>query len=209
MKEHRTETRRRRRIDLSRIEKLHPHKTFLFFALLGSTLVFMTITFLYLVNFARGSADGHVRLPRAFMLSTLVLLFSSFTLTRVKRAFQEDSFSAYFSYLGLTMALGLVFAACQAVGWNELFSAGYLFNSQNHYSFFYVISGIHFLHVFAGLVFLGVLLVHGYGQSRDPVKSLLFFSNDYYLTRIDLAAVFWHFIDFLWLGLFLIFLFTF
>jgi len=209
MRDPRTKTGQRSRIDFSQIEKLHPYKTFLFFALLGSSIVFMTITFLYLREVSSTLATRPASLPKPFFVSSLILLFSSFTASRIRPAFQQDSFSSYFVYTGLTLAMGLLFIACQLLGWNALVGEGGLLGPDNRYSFFYVISGMHFLHVVGGVVFLLVLFIHGYLQSRDPVKSLLFFSNTYFLTRIELAAIFWHFVDFLWIGLFLIFLFTF
>jgi cytochrome c oxidase subunit 3 len=209
MGDHRTKTGLRKRIDFSQIEKLHPYKTFLFFVLLGSTVVFMTITFLYLADLSRHAPLHEVKLPRAFFLSTLLLVFSSYTASRIRPAFRGDSFRRYFLYTGLTLALGALFAGCQVAGWKSLLEQGLALDLQNHFSFFYVISGVHLLHAAAGILLLAVLLGHGVRQSREPVRALLFFSNRFYQTRIELVAVFWHFVDFLWLGLFLVFLFTF
>jgi cytochrome c oxidase subunit 3 len=209
MGDHRTKTGLRKRIDFSQIEKLHPYKTFLFFVLLGSTVVFMTITFLYLADLSRHAPLQGIKLPRAFFLSTLLLVFSSYTASRIRPAFRSDSFRGYFLYTGLTLGLGLLFAGSQVGGWKSLLDQGLALDLHNHFSFFYVISGVHLLHAAAGVLLLAVLLGHGYRQSKDPVRALLFFSNRYYQTRIELVAVFWHFVDFLWLGLFIVFLFTF
>jgi len=209
MPDHRTQTDKKRGFNFSQIEKFHPYKTFLFFVLLGSTVVFMTVTFLYLINFSKEAITDGFRLPKPFFISTLLLLISSFTISKVPQAFRRDSFRDLFFYLGTTLALGIFFIGCQAAGWWTLFHDGYVLNIQNHISFFYVLSGIHFLHVFAGTVFLSVILIQTWLYSKDEVKALLFFSNRFYLTRMELGMIFWHFVDFLWLGLFLIFLFTF
>ena len=204
-----TKTDKKKLLDFSRIEKFHPYKTFLFFALLGSTMIFMTVTFLYLVNLSKTIPLENFVLPKSFFLSSILLLFSSYTISKILNSFKNDSFRELFFYLGSTLALGFAFTASQIYGWKQLIDSGFLFRTHNAVSFFYLISGIHFLHVFAGLVFLSFLTINTYLNSKDVVKTLLFFSDDYRQTRFELAIIFWHFVDFLWLGLFLIFLFTF
>ncbi len=204
-----TKSTRKKLMDFSRIEKFHPYKTFLFFGLLGSTVVFMSITFLYLVSLSKTLPLENFKLPKPFFLSTLLLLFSSFSVGKTVKAFKEDSIKNLLISLCITLALGLAFAVSQVIGWKKLFDSGFLFQTHARVSYLYVISGIHFLHVFLGLIFLITLTVSASLKSKDSVKALLYFSNEYQLTKLELMVIFWHFVDFLWLGLFLIFLFTF
>lgn len=196
-------------MDFSRIEKFHPYKTFLFFGLLGSTVVFMSITFLYLASLSKTLPLENFKLPKAFFLSALLLLFSSFSVSKAVNAFKEDSFKNLLISLGATLILGLAVGISQLYGWKKLFDSGFLLQTHARVSYLYLISGIHFLHIFIGLIFLTAMTVSAYFKSKDPVKSLLYFSNEYQLTKIELVVIFWHFVDFLWMGLFLIFLFTF
>jgi len=196
-------------MDFSRIEKFHPYKTFLFFGLLGSTVVFMSITFLYLASLSKAVPLENFKLPKPFFLSTLLLLFSSFSISKAVHAFREDASKRLLQSLAITLGLGLAFAIMQVLGWKKLFDSGFMFQTHSRVSYLYVISGIHFLHIFIGLIFLSALTLSVFLKSKDPVKSLLYFSNEYEQTKIELVVIFWHFIDFLWMGLFLIFLFTF
>ena len=196
-------------MDFSRIEKFHPYKTFLFFGLLGSTVVFMSITFLYLTSLSKSLPLENFKLPKPFFLSSVLLLFSSFTISKSVNAFKTDAFKNLLLSLGITLLLGLAFSVSQVFGWKKLLDSGFMLQTHSRVSYLYVISGIHFLHVFIGLIFLLSLLIPAYFKSKDPVKALLYFSNEYQQTKIELAVIFWHFVDFLWLGLFLIFLFTF
>jgi cytochrome c oxidase subunit III len=204
-----TKSNKRKLMDFSRIEKFHPYKTFLFFALLGSTVVFMSITFLYLLSLSKTLPLANFKLPKPFFLSTLLLLFSSFSISKSVNAYKQDSFNTLLSSLGITLVLGLAFAVSQILGWKKLVDSGFFLQTHARVSYLYLISGIHFLHIFIGLIFLSVITISAYFKSKDAVKSLLYFTNDYEQTKLELAIIFWHFVDFLWLGLFLIFLFTF
>ncbi len=204
-----TTSQKKRLMDFSRIEKFHPYKTFLFFGLLGSTVVFMSVTFLYLAGLSKTIPLENFKLPRPFFLSTLFLLFSSFSISKAVNAFREDASKKLLQSLAITLGLGLAFAVSQVLGWKKLFDMGFLFQTNTKVSYLYVISGIHFLHIFTGLIFLSLTTFSVFFKSKDPVKSLLYFSNEYEQTKLELVVIFWHFIDFLWMGLFLVFLFTF
>ncbi|MEO5571631.1 MAG: cytochrome c oxidase subunit 3 [Bacteroidia bacterium] len=205
----RLKTDKKRLMDFSRIEKFHPYKTFLFFALLGSTVVFMTVTFLYLTSLSKTLPLVNFKLPKPFFLSSLLLLFSSYAISKSVAAFREDAMKKLLLSFAVTLLLGLAFSLSQIYGWKKLIDSGFMLQTQSRISYLYIISGIHFLHVVAGLIVLLVMTISAYLKSKDPVKSLLYFSSEYQLTKIELAVIFWHFVDFLWLGLFLIFLFTF
>ncbi|MFI5220203.1 MAG: cytochrome c oxidase subunit 3 [Bacteroidia bacterium] len=209
MSTHKTQSDKKKLVDFSRIEKFHPYKTFLFFALLGSTVVFMAVTFLFILSLSRTVPLENFNLPKPFFLSTLLLLFSSYSVSKTLKAFNKDLPRNLLLYLGMTLLSGLVFASLQLVSWKMLFDSGFMLASHTRISYLYLISGIHFLHVLLGLVFLSTIFVTVFRRSGDAVKSLLYFSDQFQKTKIELAVIFWHFVDFLWLGLFLIFLFAF
>lgn len=209
MKANKTGTESKKFSGFARIEKFHPHKTFLFFALLGSTLVFMSITLLYFISVKNQGKPGIISLPKEFFVSTVLLLFSGFTVSKISNCFRRDDASALQTFLLVTMVLGVFFLGCQVAGWKKMFDSGFGLDAALNVSFLYVISGIHFLHVAAGVLYLSVLYFKILLHTKDPIRKLVYFSNDYHLTQLQLAAIFWHFVDFLWLGLFFIFLFTF
>ena len=125
-----TTSSKRKLMDFSRIEKFHPYKTFLFFGLLGSTVVFMSITFLYLTSLSKALPVENLKLPKPFFLSTLLLLFSSFTMSKVVNAFSEDNSKKLLHSLATTLMLGCAFAISQIFGWKKLFDSGFLFQSH-------------------------------------------------------------------------------
>ncbi|NNC85036.1 MAG: cytochrome C oxidase subunit III [Bacteroidia bacterium] len=196
-------------VGFSRVEKLHPYKTFLFFALLGSTIIFLALAFLYSLKIVEISGIENFQMPRAFIVSTILLLLSSMSISKVVDNYNSDSFSAIKNTLGVTLFLAVLFTISQVIGWKVMFDAGYFINGQTGISFIYLISGLHLMHVICGIGFIIYLLTGVQKNSNDIVKSLLFFTDNYQKTKLELATIYWHFVDILWLGLFLMFLFTF
>lgn len=192
-----------------RISRIHPYKTILFFGLLGSTILFLAVSFLYLTSISNAENLKDFRLPKAFTLSTLILLFSSYTISRTVRAFKEDSFNNLMKYLVFTLCLAMFFCVSQFFGWKKMYESGFFLSGQVGVSYLYIISGLHLLHIGAGICMLIYLSFMAYNRSLDMVDSLLFFSDNNQQIKIELVCVFWHFIDIIWLCLFLMFLFTF
>ena len=162
---------------ISRVEKFHPYKTFLFFGLLGSTVIFLTITFLYITTIAKQPALKNFAFPKAFTVSTLLLLFSSYTISRAVKAFKDDSFDQLLKSIVATLALALAFSVSQFFGWKSLYDAGFFVSTQIGVSYLYVITGLHLLHIVAGISFLIYLAFNAYSKSQDMVDSLLYFSD--------------------------------
>lgn len=196
-------------VGFSRVEKLHPYKTFLFFALLGSTIIFLALAFLYSLRIVELSTIENFQMPRAFIVSTILILLSSMSISRLVDNYDADSFSSIKNTLGITLFLAVLFTFSQVIGWKIMFDSGYFINGQSGISLIYLISGLHLMHVICGIGFIIYLLTGVQKNSNDIVKSLLFFTDKYQKTKLELATIYWHFVDVLWLGLFLMFLFTF
>ena len=197
-----------RRITLSGMERLHPFKSFLFFALLGSTLVFLSMVFLYSIRVSDITSQRQFQFPKPFILSTIILLLSSFSISKAVQAYKDDAVRSLQIQLLITTALALVFGAFQLAGWIQLIEAGVFANAKSTVTFLYIITGFHLLHVCAGFVGLVYLNYKAANLSGDLVRSLLYFSDKREKTKIELMAIFWHYIDFLWLCLFCMFLYT-
>jgi cytochrome c oxidase subunit III len=195
-------------IDSRHLERVHPYKSFLFFSLVGSSILFLSLIFLYIIWMTQNPAVNHFRLPKAFIVSTLALLISSYTVTLAQQAFRNDDNKKLLLSFTLTLGFTLLFAAMQVIGWTELYERGLFIDGPAGVAFLYIISGLHFLHLGAGLLWQFYLSIRAFDVWNDPVKSLVYFSNKFEGTRIDLFATFWHYLDILWLCLFLTFLFT-
>lgn len=191
-----------------RLEKMHPHKTFLFFAIIASTLSFLALVLLYGIRMVeyQNVAFGF---PKLFSVSTVVLLFSSYTMSRCITAFKTDSMIDLRISLFLTLLLAGVFCTMQVFCWQKMYADGVFFSYQTAVSFLYLISAFHLLHILLGFVMLAYLNFNTYVAANDMVKQLMFFSSKREGNKLEIVTMYWHFVDFMWLFLYFIFLFSF
>jgi cytochrome c oxidase subunit 3 len=146
-----------------------------------------------------GSTDWHpIELPRVVWLSTALIAASSFTIVVAQRALRGARSRAYARWLFATFALGLGFLAAQFIAWRQLAAQGIYLASNPHSSFFYVLTGLHGLHLAGGLMGLGYLLL------RTRWKGAGVGSSGRQLTLTDVVSIYWHFMDALWVFLFLL-----
>lgn len=167
----------------------------------GSSLLFTSIFIVFLIRMQRET--GHlVAIPDMFWLSTLVILFSSITLHEANLAFVNERFLHYRVFLGATLALGLIFIILQASGWIEMVNSG-IFNSSNaSVGFIYLLTGLHLVHIFAGVLYL-IYLFHKAFRKRSYIDSFIYSVNPPNRLRIKLFTRYWHFTGALWLIVFL------
>lgn len=191
-----------------RIERMPPLLVLLYLAMLASTIMFVMLVAAYAVTRANsGLPTGLHPFPRYFSLSTIVLLVSSYTIGQATRLYNQDDLSSLARCLGATLLLGGIFAGLQVLGWNELFSHGVLFRGKASGTFIYLISALHIVHVLAGMLYLLALLLRVLHAERDAVRALVFIRNPYHRRQLWALTNYWHFVDFLWVLLFAVFLF--
>jgi cytochrome c oxidase subunit III len=165
---------------------------------LGSiVMVFAGLTSAYVVR--KGAGDWYpIQLPQIFWVSTAVLIFSSVSINLSLQNFKQDKKSLGIVFLTLTIVLGLIFTWTQFSGWNELTENGvFLVHAQNQSSlisgsFIYILSGLHLAHLAGGLIALFttfILALRGRYGSKN-------------IHGVRLCAVYWHFLDLLWIYLF-------
>lgn len=168
-------------------------KFVLWLFVVSSTIMFGGFTSYYIV-FAASKGKGHgLVLPDVFTYSTLVLLLSSVCLFFAARAVRKQNLNAQRSLLWLTLILGLGFGYLQVDAWSALYQTGAtLVNNNAAISVIYIVSGMHLLHIFAGLCFISNSLFGSY--KKVPLSNAVY--------RIEIASIFWHFIDILWIYLY-------
>jgi cytochrome c oxidase subunit 3 len=127
--------------------------------------------------------------PELAAVLTAVLVTSSGTLQLGVRAIRRDRVRAFLGWLGLTILLGVTFLGLQLYDYSTL-----RFGVRDGIfgSLFYVMTGLHMAHVFGGVVFLAVVLVQGVGGQLSDA------SHD----SVEAGAIYWHFVDVVWIGLF-------
>ncbi len=172
---------------------IHPHKFALWAAMASISMMFGAFTSAYIVKQAAGNWL-EFSMPTAFYLSTLTILLSSVSIHFSFRAFKSGNEVRYKSLILLTLLLGLIFVLLQYKGWTELYSMGVDLKGNVSGSFFYLLSGMHALHVLGGIAAITVALIHAF--------TLKFKVTEIRLNRFDLVINYWHFVDFLWLYLF-------
>ncbi len=182
----------------------HPYNVLLFLTLMGITAMFLAFTAAFV--YTRIQSDlPPLKLPNIFIFNTIILLGSSATMIWAKRSYREDNTLNYQRALISTMILSVVFMILQAIGWSQLFGNQIYINTDNSAGYLYVISGLHFAHVIAGLPFLGIFLWVARKRMKEPVSVLVYFSDPEKRLKLRLLTIYWHFLDALWIYLVIFF----
>jgi cytochrome c oxidase subunit 3 len=135
-------------------------------------------------------------LPNAFYISVAIILLSSLTFVLAKKALKQNNRQMTTVWLLVTFILGVGFVFSQFEGFRQIIQAGYNFTgptSNITMSYIYLIAVVHILHVIAGLICILVVIYNHFKQKYNTNNML----------GLELAANFWHFVDLLWLVLFL------
>ena len=125
------------------------------------------------------------------LLNTLILLCSGTTVTWAHHSLINGNRDGLIKGLWLTIGLGILFSAIQAY---EYSVAPFPFGGLNYGSAFYMATGFHGFHVIVGTIFLIVCLARAYKGHFTPQQHFGF----------EAAAWYWHFVDVVWLFLFLV-----
>jgi cytochrome c oxidase subunit 3 len=167
-------------------------------ALAAIVMLFASFTSALVVR--RGLSNDWVptALPRILYLNTVVLLISSLTLEASRRSLtvgRRHFLSGRFAYwLYATLGLGLAFLAGQMAAWRELVSRGVYLASNPSSSFFYLLTAAHGLHLLGGMGGLLYLVLRARTLATTPSKH----------AALDVAAIYWHFMDGLWIYILLL-----
>ena len=122
--------------------------------------------------------------------NTLVLLASSWSVARCVQAARERSFRAALTNAFLTMLFGFVFLVSKVLEWAREIDKGFTFTTNEFFSFYYFLTGLHFLHLLIGFVFLGIVVHQLWSPARRSQE------------LVETGATYWHTIDFLWIMIF-------
>ena len=177
--------------------KIHPHKFSLWVAIGSILMMFAGLTSAYIVKRSQASWLM-IEIPMMFWYSTATILASSVTVQLALKALKKREVINYRRLLAVTAVLGVLFIVLQIVGFRQfaaqdirLVGAG----SNASYSFLLAISGLHGLHVLGGVVALVVIAIRALNSS----------TRSYSTVPLEIAATYWHFVDALWIYLFIFF----
>lgn len=170
---------------------MNPKKFALWIFMVSVTMIFAAWTSAYLVR----RADGNwavFELPQLFWITSVIIVISSGTMHWAYLAAKRDNLEQTKLAISITTLLGVAFLIGQFMAWNELVRESVYFVGNPSGSFVYVISGVHGLHIVGGVVFLLIVLVATFRFNVHSKK----------LSQIEMCATYWHFLDGLWLYLF-------
>ena len=176
-------------------KKIHPHKFTLWVAVGSIVMMFAGLTSAYIVKSNQATWQP-IEIPKIFWYSTLVILISSLTVQMALLAFKNREMNRYRILIATTTILGVLFILMQYLGFKQLWNSGITLRGSGAGQFLYVITGLHAAHVLGGIIALIVMFIKAFfGASRN-----------YSSVPVELAATYWHFVDFLWLYLFVFFM---
>ena len=174
-------------------------KMMLWFGLGSLIMTFAGLTSAFIVSKNRVDWINDFPIPQAFYLSLTVIIISSLSLFISKKYLIENKNLSNL-FLVITIILGLSFILLQFIGFSQIINEGFHFTgptSSINSSFIFLIAFVHIIHVLVALFFLIYVLIRDFGIQINDQNSLGF----------ELASIFWHFVDILWIYLFLFLVF--
>ena len=183
-------------IEEEKLKKERSAKLLLYFAIVSMFMMFAGLTSAYLVSASRKDWNHEMHLPPAFTISTIVIFISSFAIQFAVRAMKSGDRNKTSLLLLATLILGISFVFFQFKGFGELVAQGFFFTGSGSSitaTFLYILTILHMVHLFAGIISLLIIIYNHYKQKYNASQTL----------GIELGAIFWHFLDILWILLFL------
>lgn len=158
----------------------------------GVLMLFMALVSAFIVR--RGSSNDWTTLivPRILWLNTAVLIASSCTLVRARKLLASSDFAGFRRWWLATTTLGLLFLVGQLMAWHKLVTEGVYLATNPSSSFFYVFTAFHGLHLLGGVIALLYVAIRPVKLQRQMAVT-------------EAAAMYWHFMDGLWVFIFLLF----
>lgn len=170
-------------------------------AVAGVVMLFTALTSAYIVRAASSNDWRPIGMPGVLWLSTLVIVISSLTLESARRSLKEKRDGVYGRWVLITTVLGVAFLVSQLAAWRQLVRQGVYLSTNPHSSFFYLLTAAHGVHLLGGILALGFLLLRT-RQRRDSVSA-----ESRRVGAVDAVSIYWHFMDGLWVYLFLLLFF--
>lgn len=174
----------------------HPYRVLTILLIFSFTMVFAGWTSAYIVRRDEGNWR-EFELPAIFIVSTILVVLSSFTMQWAHYATKRDELSRLKIALGLTILLGLGFLVSQWEAWSYL-----VVSQRTHFggvdanpsgSFLYVLTGWHMVHIISSVLFVAIVLRKAFNYQVHS-RAMVMIGN---------AALYWHFLTALWLYLYL------
>ena len=153
------------------------------------SMLFAALTSAMLVRAEIATDWVHGAIPSILYFNTLVLILSSLTLEFSRRSLRKEAEKGFTGWLYATTALGIIFIAGQLLAWRQLAAHGIYVTTNPSSSFFYVLTAAHGVHLLGGVLALFYLVFRSRKIFGTPQKRI----------AVDVTAIYWHFMDVLWI----------
>mgnify|MGYP000047101142 CR=1 FL=1 len=183
---------------LTKQEKRKVRKPLLWIALASIVMIFAGLTSGYMVSRSALQAENRwleFSLPMQFYWATGAMLLASLCMVWAKQLVKQNKVDQVKIPVGIALLLAILFAVAQYMGWQDLINRGLYFTGSDSHtatSWVYVITFVHWLHVLSGIIVLLVTFINAAKKSYTQEEHL----------GLDLSAIYWHFLDVLWIYLF-------
>ncbi len=174
-------------------------KMMLWFGIGSLVMTFAGLTSAFIVSKNRVDWVSDFPIPTAFYLSLIIIVVSSLSLFLSKKFLIKNKAKSDL-FLIITIFLGISFILLQFIGFKQIIQQGFHFTgptSSINSSFIFLIAFVHIIHVLVALFFLIYILIKDFNVQI----------NDQNLLGFELASIFWHFVDILWIYLFIFLVF--
>ncbi len=183
-------------MDELEIKQNKAKKMMLWVGMISISMTFAGLTSAYVVSSTRADWLSKFEMPSAFGISTLLILLSSISFFLAKKSLLAENLKHAKTLVLTTFLLALLFVYFQFKGFSDIIVLGYYFTgaeSSITTSFLYVLVLLHLAHLIAGMIVLLVVYVQLLRGSYRGSNTLGF----------EMAHLFWHFLDVLWIYLYL------
>jgi|TARA_B110000116_G_C16793215_1_gene565010 heme/copper-type cytochrome/quinol oxidase subunit 3 len=128
-------------------------------------------------------------------LNTLVLISSSMTVIMSWASLKMKDFKKYKLYMGLTLLFSLIFLCIKYVEYTSKFDHGYFPSSSTFLAIYFTLTGLHGLHILGGIIVMTYFWL--------PIGNKMWHTEpEHFTDRIEIAGLYWHFVDLVWIFLF-------
>ena len=186
-----------RNTEIERTARYGHYRLGVLVGLASIVMLFTSLTSAYIVRAAVTNDWVPLPVPKTIWVSTAMILISSAAIEMARRAIRREAGRAYGTWLAITGLLGVGFLVSQLFVWRQLARQGVYIATNPYSSFFYLLTGVHGVHIAGGLLAVSLLLV----GHRIRWRSL---SGAKEIALADSVSIYWHFMDALWIYLFLL-----
>lgn len=184
---------------------IHPQKFALWLGMGSMSMFFAALTSALIVKRGDFQTWESFEIPVTFSYSTAAVIGVSIAIHASLIFYRKAKFAAFRTSLLVSWLLALAFVLLQWKGFEALTAMGKPIDGTLSGSFIYAISGMHALHIVAGMFVLSFFILFAFLSRRDPIFELRNIINPKRQLHLELLVAFWHYIDLVWVYLFVFF----